>query len=544
MSDIVPDAEVGDGRESWGSHLEFVLAVAGYAIGSGNVIRFPFLTYRYGGGTFLVPYFLSLVVLGIPLFILETVLGQTMRMGIYAVMKAIHPRFRGVGVASVILLVLVSIYFNILLAWSLYYTVRSFESPLPWAAENITVGNFTLQAAERFWFDEVLRYDPSSPFEPSFMVVHLLATLLISWVGIFLALSGGVRTTGKVVYFTVTMPFVLLFILLIRAITLPGASTGISFYLTPDLEQLTDPEVWVRAAQQVFYSLGLSWGTLTALASYNKPHYHLVRDSILIAFVNSLVSFVAGFVVFGIIGYMSEETGLPVESVVDQGPGLVFVVIPEGITLLPASNVFSFMFFLNLFLLGVDSQFADVEALSTFARDIGFPGKEWQIVGAICLLCALCGLLMITDAGIDWFTLFDDYVALFGLFAVGVVQSVSVSWYYGAERLANEYEALSGHKIPGIVLVSWKYICPVLTFLLLIAAFINEGTKEITIPRYAHALGLCMAIAPFLPLIVMAIFPDTGVKKALDRNWKAFNSGNEARKLALGNQPSAGAVEL
>ena len=517
--------EVEDGRESWGNQVEYVLAAMGYAVGVGNVWRFPYLAYRFGGGTFLVPYFLSLVFLGIPLFMLESIMGQVNRRGLYDSMKKIHPRLRGLGVAAAILLFFASIYYNILITWSLYFTGRSFEDPLPWSAQpsaNGTVnGTDVSVAAEVFWFNEVLQRS-KEPFLPTKLVPHLVGTLVLSWILVFLALSKGVKSSGKVVYFTVTMPFLLLFILLGRALTLEGAEIGVRFYLTPVPEQLGDVEVWVRASQQIFYSLGVGWGTLIALASYNKPHYNTIRNSLIITLTNSITSLIAGLVVFGVIGHLSFVTGLPVDSVVEQGSGLTFVVIPEALGLFPLPQLFSVLFFFMLLLLGVDSQFAQVEALVTFLRDINTPGKIWQILGVVCIVCFLLGLLIVTDAGIDWFTLMDDYVAIFVLFLITFGMSASVWLLYGVDKLADEYKAQSGYSIPYVVQLCWKYICPVLSGLLLIAAGAFETYRTTAYPLFARTIGLMIGSVPFVPVVICALYPDLNDSMAMKWLRKKF----------------------
>ena len=151
------------------------------------------------------------------------------------------------------------------------------------------------------------------------------------------------------------MPYVLLTILLVRGIVLPGAIDGIRFYLVPDLEKLLKTEVWIDAAVQIFYSVGAGFGVHLAYASYNKFHNNCYRDCLVTSCVNSFTSFFSGFVIFTYLGYMSNLQNKDIEAVAEQGPGLVFEVYPEAIATLPASQVWSVLFFVMLIFLGMDS---------------------------------------------------------------------------------------------------------------------------------------------------------------------------------------------
>lgn len=176
----------------------------------------------------------------------------------------------------------------------------------------------------------------------------------------------------QVVWFTALFPYLVLVLLLIRGISLPGAGEGITYYLTPNFEAIKNvnvspdqeagaevltavSQVWLDAATQVFFSLGPGFGVLLAFASYNKFHNNVYRDALLTATVNSATSFLAGFVIFSILGYMAHRKGVQVKDVAAEGPGLVFMVVPESISTLPASRFFSAMFFLCILTLGLDS---------------------------------------------------------------------------------------------------------------------------------------------------------------------------------------------
>ena len=181
---------------------------------------------------------------------------------------------------------------------------------------------------------------------------HLALCLLAAWVVIFLCLIKGIKSSGKVVYFTATFPYLILLILLIKAATLPGAYEGIKFYMVPDWHKLSDIKVWEGAAVQIFFSLSVAGGGLITLSSYNKFHNNVLRDTMIVCFGNCLTSVFAGFAIFSILGFLAGEMGVPVDQAVKGGTGLAFIAYPDLVTRLPIGPLWAILFFAMLFTLG------------------------------------------------------------------------------------------------------------------------------------------------------------------------------------------------
>ncbi|XP_021266270.1 sodium-dependent proline transporter isoform X2 [Numida meleagris] len=263
---VSPSSQDGDlgsqcpeDRGNWTGRLDFLLSCIGYCVGLGNVWRFPYRAYTNGGGAFLVPYFIMLAICGIPIFFMELSLGQFSSLGPLAVWK-ISPLFKGIGMGTILIVSLVAIYYNMIIAYVLFYLFASLTSDLPWQHcgnwwntdlcldhRVIKAGNTTLPVnisntvspSEEYWSRYVLHIQGSSGIgDPGRIRWNLCLCLLLSWTIVYLCILKGVKSSGKVVYFTATFPYLILVMLLIRGVTLEGAWKGIRFYLTPQFDHL------------------------------------------------------------------------------------------------------------------------------------------------------------------------------------------------------------------------------------------------------------------------------------------------------------------
>ncbi|XP_021339837.1 sodium- and chloride-dependent GABA transporter 3-like, partial [Mizuhopecten yessoensis] len=291
---------------------------------------------------------------------------------------------------------------------------------------------------------------------------HLPVCFLAAWTLVTICLIKGIKSMGKVVYVTATLPYILLTIILIRAIFLPGAIDGILFYLTPDFSKLREPQVWIEAALQVFYSLCPCWGQLITMASYNKFHNNCYRDSVILTCISEGTSIYGGFVVFAVIGYMAHNANLPIATVVKSGPGLGFVVYPEALSTLPLPNLWSVLFFLMLLSVALDSEFACVEvvvaAITNHFRVLR--KRQVLVVVTVCLVYFLLGLIFCTQAGIYFYQLFDWYVAV-SIPVFGLIECLIFGWIYGAERFSRDIEMMIGRGVPVFVRICWCFVNPI-----------------------------------------------------------------------------------
>uniref|UniRef100_A0A9J7ZSW7 Transporter n=2 Tax=Cyprinus carpio TaxID=7962 RepID=A0A9J7ZSW7_CYPCA len=523
---------ISEPRETWGRRLEFVLASIGYAVGLGNVWRFPYLCYRSGGGAFLIPYLIMLFLCGIPLLFMEFTVGQYTRLGPVHSLAKICPLFKGVGLATVVISYVLCTYYNVLMTWALYYLLHSFSPSLPWQSCNNTwnaVGNCStgfpgnathLKSANLLCCVIVLCkcfffYSSSHKvLEMTTGIEHaggirweLFGLLVLAWAIVYFCIFKGVKSTGKVVYFTATFPYFILFALLINNVQLPGAKDGILFFLMPNWSKLLEVQVWVNAAAQIFNSIGISFGSMISMASYNKFNNNILRDTYIVSLANSATSIVAGFVIFSAIGYMAHIHNLPVDDIATDGPGLVFVVYPEVFSTMPVSQLWAPLFFIMLLCLGLDSQFAMVEVAVTFIVDgfgkkvLGVFKRKELIVLAVCSVGFLLGIPHITSGGIYVFQLMDHYTAVVSLIYEGFISPRSCS-LAGVRRLSVMLEKMLGKKPNLFFRVCWQFLSPMLVLVILISSIVQYTParygKFYTYPLWAEVVGWFISLVSII----------------------------------------------
>ncbi|XP_062240750.1 sodium- and chloride-dependent GABA transporter ine [Platichthys flesus] len=513
-------------RPTWGSRLEFILASVGYAVGLGNVWRFPYLCYSSGGGAFLIPYFTMLLLCGFPLLFLEFSIGQYTRLGPVHALAKMCPLFKGVGLATVVLSFVYSTYYNVLMSWALYYLFHSFGATLPWMSCNNTwnvVGNCSsgihgnvthLQSASQQFFDHKLLQKTDGIEEAGGIRWELFGCLVLAWVIVYLCIFKGIKSTGKVVYFTAIFPYFILFALLINNLQLPGAKNGILFFATPVWSKLFEVKVWVNAAAQVFNSIGIAFGSMISMASYNKFNNNILRDALIVATTNSFTSILAGFVIFSAIGYMAHVHNLPVDNIATGGPGLVFVVYPEVLSTMPLSQLWAPLFFFMLLCLGLDSQFATVEVGVAFVKEqfgpklLPYLKREELITLAVCFSCFILGIPHITKGGIYVFQLLDHYTAIVSLMFLAFFEVIAVCWIFGVRRVSLMIKRMLG-KTPNIYFrACWLVFSPVLVMCILISSIVQYTPVhygKYNYPLWAEYVGWCISLVSIVWIPVCAI---------------------------------------
>ncbi|XP_038055132.1 sodium- and chloride-dependent glycine transporter 1-like [Patiria miniata] len=519
----------GEGkRETWSNQLDFLLSCIGFAVGLGNVWRFPYLCYDNGGGAFLVPYVIMLFVAGLPLFYLELAFGQFASLGAVAIWK-ISPIFTGVGIGMIIIAALVAIYYNVIIAWTIYYLIRSCTTEaLPWStcghewntaqcfneSMNYTKeerANLT-RPSDEFWHHQVHKITDGI-HDLGGIRLELLGCLALAWIIVYLCVFKGIKSSGKVVYFTALFPYVVLIILLGRGASLPGAGKGVEFYINPKFEFLLDAKPWKDAANQIFYSLGISFGSLTTMASYNRFHNNCQRDALIVSFCNCGTSILAGFVVFSTLGFMSVDSDRDISEVAASGPGLAFIVYPEALAKMePLPQLWAVLFFLMLLTLGLDSMFAMMETVTTVIMD-ALPNRyrrwKWLIILGACFVGFLLGIPLVTQGGLYVLTIMNDYAGGFSLMVISICYCVAICYVYGLNRFGGDIKSMLG-SLPNIYWKAcWAVVSPLAMVVVVIASFIfyaPSGYNKQVFPPWAQGIGWVLTLLSFITIPLYAIF--------------------------------------
>jgi len=339
---------------------------------------------------------------------------------------------------------------------------------------------------------------------------NLVLGALITWLAIFLIIFRGVHNVGKVVMVTVPLPVILLLVVLVRGITLPGAATGIIYYLKPNWEVLKDPGVWLAAYGQIFFSLSLGFGILIAYASYMPPESDVTNSAFITSFGNCATSFLAGLAVFSVLGYLAHVGGQEVSEVVKGGPGLVFVTYPVALSKMPmaawAIAVLSFLFFLCLITLGIDSAFSIVEGVVAGLMD-RFPRiSRPAMTGVMCVGGFLGSLFFCTRSGLMWLDIVDNWMSNYGLALVGLLECIAVGYFFHLDDLKdyiNEHSEIQVHNWFDAFI---KFMTPAILIFLLARQFLSDVTE--TYGGYDQVLPGAVALAGwgwFLLLIFGAL---------------------------------------
>jgi len=538
--DVVPGDESGgsasssaetiqdDKRGGWDNKVQYILAQIGFAVGLGNVWRFPYLCQKNGGGAFLIPYFIMLIIEGIPLFYLEIAIGQRKRRGSVGVWNLIHPYLGGVGIASMVVCCLIAIYYNMIIAWAFFYFYNSFTTKLPWAKcpDTVPIINGTDQtecelvgSTSYFWYKTTLDVVPSIDAAGGNEIVWpMVVSLLIAWIVIFFGTFKGIQSSGKMVYFASTFPYIVLIIFFFRGITLDGAVDGLAHMFTPRIEKLWEASTWKDAATQIFFSLGLGFGGVIAYSSYNDVKNNCRKDALFVSVVNCATSVFACVVIFSILGFKAHhnssaciERDLPkLEQIIKdspfssdfqnvtkdnyveswekfnttifergndeaiqswnntltscsikleledavQGSGLAFIAFTEAMIHMPAGPIFSILFFAMLINLGLGSMFGTMEGIITPLRDLGLTIRKEIVVAFLCTASFGIGLLFTQRSGKYYLEIFDGYAGTVPLLLIAFFETVAVVWIYGFDKFSEDLSYMIGDDGPGKY---WEY---------------------------------------------------------------------------------------
>uniref|UniRef100_H2YRD9 Transporter n=1 Tax=Ciona savignyi TaxID=51511 RepID=H2YRD9_CIOSA len=538
MSNLSDDK---DTRPAWDNKLQYLMAALGFAVGLGNIWRFPYLCKKNGGGAFLIPYVIMLFVEGYPLYYLELAVGQKIRKGTIGVWTHIHPMLGGVGIASNVISLLIGLYYNMILGWALFYFFNSFQANLPWATCPRINATHAIPECELssptnyFWYRDTL--DISHTIEDGGeQNWRMVVVLFVAWVIVFLGMNKGIKSSGKVMYFATLFPYIVLIAFFIRGMTLDGAIDGVKYMFSPDVSRLKDADVWREAATQIFFSLGLGYGSIIAYSSYNQPKNNCRKDAIFVASANCLTSIFACVTVFSILGFKAKTRAMDcfesnkmllleqqpgnyldenllnftfkeilfefnlddsqasterllrmvncsIESELNtnvEGPGLAFIAFTEAIIKFPAAPFWSILFFFMLLNIGMSSEFGILQTVVTSVLDSGVKISKTLLTAIMCSGMFVVGLLFSQRSGSYFLDIFDSYSATLALVTIALFEVLAVSYIYKISRFEKDLKEMVG-VTPGYYwTISWRFTCPLALVIILGASLAGLFRKPLT----------------------------------------------------------------
>lgn len=474
----------------WNSTFSFLMAMIGAAVGLGNIWRFSYVLYSNGGGAFFIPYFIAIIIMGIPFLILEYGLGATFKDSLSNILKKIRPQLEIIGWITAFLVFLVLTYYVVIMGWDLIYLILSFfkgwgTNPDAYFMSNIVVGSNDLSGIGNF------------------VVPTLLSTIFI-WILIWFishkALDKGI---SKVVTVLIPLLFIMMAIIVVYSLTLPGMWGGLTALLNPNWNLLWNIDVWLAAFGQIIFSLSMGQAIAVTYASYLPKESRLVDNVLIVVLSNSSFEIFTAFGVFSILGFMSMSSGMSIHEIATSGTGLLFVVFPEIFNVMgPAAYVIGPIFFLCVFFAGITSALAFLEPM-TLAVSKKFRLPRVRSVTYLCIFGLLLSLLYTTGSGNYLLTIADGFINQFGIILAVILQALIFGWSYGVDKLLPVLNRYSSVKVGKTWINIIKFIMPIFLSVMWIVGMVDlfktDSSTDIIIQLL---ISLLFVIVPLILTIL------------------------------------------
>jgi neurotransmitter:Na+ symporter, NSS family len=441
-------------EEYFSSRWALIIATIGIAVGTGNIWRFSRVVAQNGGGSFLIPWLIFLLIWSVPLIIAEFAIGKSTRLGpVGAISKTAGKKFGWMGAFIVFVSTAIMFYYSVVTGWCLKYFISSISGEI-----------FNVKSHLTFWENFSSSYQP--------LIFHFISMATVS----FIVYKGVTKGIERVTKFLVPSLLIILIVLFFRAITLPNSFEGIKYFFTPDLNIILDYKVWLNALTQNAWDTGAGWGLILTYAIYMKQKEDISLNAALIGFGNNSVSLIAGITIFSTVFALSPSDA--VSQISQSGPantGLTFIYLPLLFSQISSSyfvNVFfASIFFIALFFAALTSLISMVELATRTLIDFGFKRRRGIFI------VAFTGLILGIPSAVnmDFFTN-QDWVWGVGLILSGAFISFSII-KFGINKFRTEiingsgsdvmigkwYNFVIGILIPiqVVVLISWWLISSV-----------------------------------------------------------------------------------
>lgn len=458
-------------RERWGSRLGLILAVAGNAVGLGNFLRFPVQAAQNGGGSFMIPYFIFFLLLGIPLMWIEWGIGRYggkynhgSTPGMFDVLWK-NPIAKYIGALGLVISMIIMIYYTYIESWTLAFSFFSINQTY--------FGQTSHDAMRGFLYS--FQGKESSAFFSSVLPAYgfMLITFGLNFWILYKGISKGIEKLAKI---AIPLLFIFGIILAIRVMILgtPNAAhpennvaNGFSFIWNLNFDRLNEPRIWLAAAGQIFFTLSVGMGSIHAYASYLKPKDDIVLSGLSTGLLNEFaevglggsIAIPAAAAFFGI----TLTTQIASAGAFDLG----FVSMPLIFEQIPLGYIFGTLWFLLLFLAGITSSVAMGQPFIAFLEDeFGYSRKKATSVLAIIVLFAIQFVIFFIGKG--FLDEMDYWAGTFGLVVFALLETVLFMWIFGSKKAWDEMNEGGDIQIPKIFFFIMKYITPVILLCIMI----------------------------------------------------------------------------
>ncbi|AMD17107.1 sodium:calcium symporter [Methanobrevibacter sp. YE315] len=471
-------------RSQWDSRISFLFAMIGVAVGLGNIWRFSYVVYTNGGGTFFIPYLVAIGLLGIPFLILEYGLGFSFKKSFTEIMKSINPKFEIIAWVLVILTFIVTIYYMVILSWDLVYLISSFT--FSWGTDTAayfvnTIGGTTnLSDAATFLL-------PAT--------VGVLITWFMMWFITNKDIDKGIGMASKIL---IPLLFIIMAIIIVYALTLPGAHIGIDALLNPKWDMLLDVNIWLAAFGQIIFSLSVGETLALTYASYLPENSRLTDNVLLVIASNSIFEICTAFGVFSILGYMTYTGGTPLVELITEGTGLMFIVFPMIFNIMgPMGHILAPLLFLAILFAGITSALGLFEPMvsSTFDK---FGWSRRKTTTVLCIIGCVFSLILTIGISGYLVRIIDLFVNHFGVILLIPIQAIIFGWIYGLDNVIpvlNEHSTIKVGRLWKLII---KFIAPVVLFTLwifgVVELFSNANSFEIILYTAITIIVLVSAV--------------------------------------------------
>jgi len=486
-------------REQFAGRWAFIFAAIGSAVGLGNIWRFPYVAYENGGGAFIVPYLVALLTAGIPLLFFDYAIGHRFKGSPPLAFRRLSKWTESIGWWQVLICFVIGVYYAAIIAYAAMYTWFSFDER--WGDD-----------PEAFFFGEYLQV--SDNVAPNLEFVPMVFwPMLVVWVILLVILGVGVKK-GIAMASLIGIPVlvVMFVILVIVALFLPGAPEGLNALFTPNWEVLTDPQVWIAAYGQIFFSLSVGFGIMITYASYLKRRTNLTGSGLMVGFSNSSFEILAGIGVFAALGFMAQANGVAVAEVVTNGIGLAFIAFPTIISQAPAGALIGVLFFASLVVAGFTSLISILEVVVSAVKDkLGW--SRWATAAVVVGASGIISLLLFsTTSGINVLDVTDAFANNFGIVGAALVAVVVVSWLLRRlDNMVNHLNAVSSFRVGRVYKILVAVILPIVLAYMWVSDVVLKATDGYgDLPSwFVGTFGWGMSIALIVIAILLSLLPWT-----------------------------------